>query len=165
MRTIQQAGSAALTDDMVLNQGLNLSIHLDLPLECTASAVFCNFLRTTINGKLDLVLWEAIRKGEANLMGKLGKILKLEDNLVIKAPKMNLHLIAEKDLEMMLVGTLENFKLFDNGSKQTPEYNIVVKNFKNIELKVEAKTAQIIYTDAQRKVAFTQVQMLAVFPK
>ena len=30
-----------------------------------------------------------------------------------------------------------------------------------MELKVEAKTAQIIYTDAQRKVAFTQFQMLA----
>ena len=88
-----------------------------------------------------MVLWEAVRKGEANLMGKLGRIFKLEDSLVIKAPKLNLHLIAEKDLEMMLVGTLENFKLFDNGSKQTPDYNIVVKNFKNIELKVEAKTA------------------------
>lgn len=79
---------------MVLNQGLNLSIHLDLPLECTASAMFCNFLRSSFSGNLDLVLWEAIRKGEANLMGKLGNTLKLDDDLVIKLPKLNLHLVA-----------------------------------------------------------------------
>lgn len=57
----------------------------------------------------------------------------------------------------MLVGTLTNFKIFENGSKETPEYNIVIENFKNIQLKVEAKTAQVIYTDIERKVAFTQV--------
>ncbi len=77
VKTIAQAGSKALTAEMVLNQGLNLSIHLSLPLECSISAVFCGFLRST-GHKLDLVLWEAVRKGEAKLQGKLGHRLSLE---------------------------------------------------------------------------------------
>ncbi len=74
-------------------------------------------------------------------------------------------MISGKDIEMKMEGEMHNFKLFDNGSKDTPVYALEIINFKNIQLKVFAKTAQIVYNDASRELAFTQLQIEAIMPK